>query len=71
MTPQQAKQFARLWIGNLVWEVAFDSDSVDCPDEDKSMIKVAIDDQFFKLLGNKGMMSPQDIYDVIVTDDSL
>jgi len=65
MTKSQAKQFARIWIGNLLWEVKFDRNSVDCPDEDKDQIEQAINDQFFKMLGTNGHMDPQDVYDVI------
>jgi len=69
VTKEQAKKFARVWIGQLLWEVTFDRKSVDCPDEDKDMIELAINDQFFKLLGKCGYLSSQEIYDI--TNDSI
>ncbi len=72
MTKNQAKQFARIWVGQLLWEVKFDRNSVDCPDEEKDLIESAINDQFFKLLGlNENIMDAQEIYDLIITDDSI
>jgi len=69
MTKEQAKKFARVWIGQLLWEVNFDRKSVDCPDEDKDIIELAINDQFFKLLGKCDYLSPQEIYDIM--NDSI
>lgn len=69
MTKNQAKQFARIWIGQLLWEVKFDRNSIDCPDEDKDLIESAINDQFFKLLGLCGMMEACDIYDLVNTEE--
>jgi len=69
MTKNQAKQFARIWVGQLLWEVKFDRNSVDCPDEEKDQIESAINDQFFKLLGFKGLMSPQELYDLLNTEE--
>lgn len=71
MTKQQAKVFAKAWIGQLLWEVDFDRKSVNCPDEEKDMIELAINDEFFKLLGKFGYLSPQEIYDIIMSDDSI
>lgn len=72
MTKNQAKQFARIWVGQLLWEVKFDRESVDCAPVEKDMIEQAINDQFFKLLGlNENIMDAQEIYDLIITDDSL
>lgn len=69
MTKQQAKQFARLWIGQLLWEVKFDRNSVDCPDEEKDQIEFAINAEFFKLLGlNENIMDAQEIYNLINTE---
>ena len=68
MTKNQAKQFARIWVGQLLWEVKFDRNSVDCPDEEKDLIESAINDQFFKLLGFKGLMSPKELYDLLNTE---
>jgi len=69
MTKNQAKQFARIWVGQLLWEVKFDRNSVDCPDEEKDLIESMINDQFFKLLGHCGAMFPQEIYDTIITEE--
>lgn len=71
MTKQQAKVFARIWIGNLLWEVKFDRDSIDCPDEHKDLIQAAIQEHFFKLLGVYECLTPQQVYDLIMIDDSL
>jgi hypothetical protein len=72
MTKQQYKQFARLWVGQLLWEVKFDRNSVDCPDEEKDQIELAINEQFFRLLGlNENIMDAQEIYDLIMADDSF
>jgi hypothetical protein len=70
MTKQQSKHFARLWIGQLLWEVKFDRDSVDCPDEEKDQIEFAINEQFFKLLGiNEDIMDAQEIYNLVNTEE--
>jgi hypothetical protein len=72
MTKQQAKQFAKLWIGQLLWEIRFNRESINCPDEEKDQIEFAINEQFFKLLGlNENIMNAQEIYDLVTTDDSL
>lgn len=69
MTKNQAKQFARIWTGQLLWEFKFDRNSIDCPDEDKDLIESAINEQLFKLLGIYGMMDAQEIYDVVNTEE--
>jgi len=70
MTKQQAKAFAKIWVGQLLWLHDFDRNSVDCPDGDKNEIEWAINDQFFKLLGrNELMLNPQEIYDIIMTEE--
>ncbi len=70
MTKNQAKQFARIWVGQLLWEVKFDRNSVDCPDEEKDQIESAINDQFFKLLGlNENIMDTQGIYNLVNTEE--
>ena len=33
MTKSQAKQFAKIYIGQLFYDHTFDKDLVDCPDE--------------------------------------
>ena len=70
VTKQQAKAFARIWVGQLLWEVEFDRNSVDCPDEEKDLIESAINDQFFKLLGlNENILNAQEIYDIVNTEE--
>lgn len=69
MTKNQAKQFSRIWIGQLLWEVKFDRNSIDCPDDDKDLIESSINEQFFKLLGLYGIMDAQEIYDVVNTEE--
>lgn len=71
MTKQQAKQFAKIWVGQLLWEVKFDRDSIDCTDEDKDLIQAAIQEQFFKLMGRHELLTIQEAYDLITSDDSL
>lgn len=70
MTKQQAKHFARLWIGQFLWTVRFNRESVDCPDEEKDQIEFAINEQFFKLLGiHENIMDAQEIYDLVTTEE--
>ena len=70
MTKQQTKHFARLWIGQFLWTVRFNRESVDCPDEEKDQIEFAINEQFFKLLGiHENIMDAQEIYDLVTTEE--
>lgn len=68
MTKKEAKKFAEVWIGNLLWEVNFKRESINCPDEDKDLIQSAIQEKFFKLMGKYEYITPQAIYDLITEE---
>jgi len=65
MTKQQAKAFARIYVGQSLFTHYFDKDCIDATDEDKDLIKYHINELFIKMLGSYGYMEPQEIYDLI------
>lgn len=70
MTKQQAKQFAKLFIGSKFYEYRFfDKNLIDCPDEDKQLIQTEINAALCKMLGNiSGYLSPQEIYELSIEE---
>ena len=65
MTKSQAKQFAKIYIGQLFYDHTFDKDLVDCPDEDKDLMEVEINNLLCRMLGVSDCLDPQDIYNIV------
>jgi len=64
MTKQQAKQFAKIYIGQLFYDHTFDKDEIVAPDEDKDLMEVEINNLLCRMLGVYDSLSPQEIYDI-------
>ena len=69
MTKNQAKQFARIYIGQLFYDHTFLKDEIVAPDEDKELMEVEVNNLLCRMLGVYDSLSPQEIYDIC--NDSL
>ena len=65
MTKQEAKAFAKIYIGQLFYDHTFDKDEIDCPDEDKDLMEVEINNLLCRMLGVYDCLDPQDIYNIV------
>ena len=65
MTKSQAKAFAKIYIGQLFYDHTFDKDGIDCPDEDKDLIEVEINNLLCRMLGVYDCLGPTDIYNIV------
>lgn len=69
MTKNQAKQFAKIYIGQLFYDHIFLKDEIVAPDEDKELMEVEVNNLLCRMLGVYDSLSPQEIYDIC--NDSL
>jgi len=65
MTKSQAKAFAKIYIGQLFYDHTFDKDQIECPDEDKALIEVEINNLLCRMLGVYDCLEAQDIYNIV------
>ena len=69
MTKQQAKQFAKIYVGQIWFDHIFKRDEIDASEHDKNLMEAEVGAFFQRILGNCTYMTPDEIYNVIITEE--